>query len=90
MARTSRIGDKITLSNCDSKISTKALFLKMSKVIVDLIDPNQTVCVNVRSVTDNLQIILFVKDCCIKEEVNAVLISLDAKNASDLVSHQYT
>jgi hypothetical protein len=80
----------ITLSNCDSKIITKALAIKMSKVLDDLIDPNQTAYVKGRSVTDNLRSILFMKDHCVEEEVDAVLISLDAKKAFDSVSHQYT
>ena len=77
----------ITLSNCDSKIITKAFAIRMSKVLDDLIDPNQTAYVNGRSVTDNLRSILFMKDHCVEEGVEAVLISLDAKKAFDSVSH---
>ena len=32
----------ITLSNCDSKIITKAISLKTSKVLESIIDPSQT------------------------------------------------
>jgi hypothetical protein len=32
----------ITFSNCDSKLITTALALKISKVLDDLIDPNQS------------------------------------------------
>ena len=78
------------MSNCDSKSIKKALAIRMSKVLDDLIDPNQTAYVNGRSVTDNLRSILFMKDHCVEEGVEAVLISLDAKKAFDSVSHQYT
>ncbi len=63
--------------------------MKMSKVLDDLIDMNQTAYVNGRSVTDDLRI-LFMKDHCIEEGIDAVLISLDAKKAFDSVSHKYT
>jgi hypothetical protein len=42
----------VTLSNCDSKIITKALALRMSKALGELEDPNQTEYINGRSVTD--------------------------------------
>jgi hypothetical protein len=51
----------ITRSNCDSKIITKALALKMSEVLDDIIDPNQTAYINGRSVTDSLRSILFLE-----------------------------
>jgi hypothetical protein len=62
----------------------------MSKVLDYIIDPNQTAYVNGRSVTDILLSILFTKDHCIEEGIDAVLISLDAKKAFDSVSHRYT
>ncbi len=71
----------ITLSNCDSKIITKALAIKMSKVLDDVIHPNQTACVRGGSVADNLGSILFMKKHCQEEILDAVLTSLDAKKA---------
>jgi hypothetical protein len=62
----------------------------MLKVLDEVIDLNQAAYVKGRSVTDNLRSILFMKDNCIEEKVDAVLISLDAKKAFDSVSHQYT
>ena len=79
----------ITLSNCDSKIITKALAIKMSTVLDDVINPNQTAYVRGRSVADNLRSILFMKEHCQREDLDAVLISLDARKAFDSVSHQY-
>ncbi len=73
-----------------SKVITKALALKMSKVMNVLIDPDQMEFVNGRSLTDNLCSILFMKDHCMEKEINGVLISLEVKKGVDSLSHQYT
>ena len=79
----------ITLSNCDSKIITKALAMKMSKILDSIIDPSQTAYVPGRSVADNLRSNFFLKEYCRKENKNSVLLSLDAKKAFDSVDHEY-
>jgi hypothetical protein len=79
----------ITLSNCDSKIITKALSQKTAKVLESIIDPSQTAYVPGRSVADDLRSNFFYKNYCSKNNLNAVLISLDAKKAFDSVDHQY-
>ena len=79
----------ITLSNCDSKIITKALALRVSKVLDEVIDKNQTAYVGGRAVADNLRSILFMKDHCREKGIDAVLVSLDARKAFDSVSHKY-
>ncbi len=79
----------ITLSNCDSKIITKALSQKTAKVLESIIDPSQTAYVLGRSVSDNLRSNFFYKNYCSKNNLNAVLILLDAKKAFDSVDHQY-
>jgi hypothetical protein len=45
----------ITLSNSDSKILTKAISLRTSKVLDSIIDTSQTAYVPGRSVADNLR-----------------------------------
>ncbi len=45
----------ITLSNCDSKIITKAISLRTSKVLDSIIDPSQKAYIPGRSVADNLR-----------------------------------
>jgi hypothetical protein len=72
------------------KLSTKALAVKILKVLDELIDLNQTAYISGRSVTDSLLSILFMKDHCIVEGIDAVLISLDARKEFDSVSHRYT
>jgi len=79
----------ITLSNCDAKIITKAISLKTSKVLESIIDSSQTAYVPGRSITDNLRANFFYKNYCQKNNINAALISLDAKKAFDSVSHEY-
>jgi exonuclease III len=79
----------ITLSNCDAKIITKALSIKVSKVLDSILDPAQTAYVPGRSVADNLRANFYMKNYCLKNNVNSVLISLDAKKAFDSVDHKY-
>jgi hypothetical protein len=79
----------ITLSNCDAKIITKALANRMSRVLGEIIDENQTAYVKGRSVTDNLRSMKFMKEHCIQNEIDGILISLDAKKAFDSVDHKY-
>ena len=54
----------ITLSNCDSKIITKSLALRVSKVLDEVIDLNQMAYVGGGAVADNLRSILFIKNHC--------------------------
>jgi retron-type reverse transcriptase len=79
----------ITLTNCDAKIITKALAVRMSKVLEEIIDPSQTAYIPGRSVMDNLRSNLYAKNYCNKQNINALLISLDAKKAFDSVDHDY-
>ncbi len=78
----------ITLSNCDAKIITKALAMRMAKVLESIIDKSQTAYVPGRSVSNNLRS-NFYKNFCRKKNEDAVLISLDAKKAFDSVDHKY-
>jgi exonuclease III len=79
----------ITLSNCDSKIITKALAIKVSKVLNSIIDKSQTAYIPGRSVADNLRSNFYMKKYCRQHKIDSVLISLDAKKAFDSVDHKY-
>ena len=61
----------------------------MSKVLGEIIDECQTAYVEGRSIADNLRTMMFMKDECAEKQVDAVLISLDAKKAFDSVDHRY-
>jgi hypothetical protein len=79
----------ITLSNCDSKIITKAFAIRLSQVLSSVTDKSQTAYVPTRSVMDNIRSNFILKNHCKLNKINAVLISLDAKKAFDSVSHDY-
>ncbi len=79
----------INLSNCYSKIITKAISLKTSRVLEPIIDPSQTAYVPGRLVANNLRTNFFYKNHCCKNDIDAVLISLDAKKAFYSVDHKY-
>jgi hypothetical protein len=79
----------ITLTNCDAKIITKTLAMRINPLLNSIIDPAQTAYVPGRSVMDNLRSNRFLKDYCKKENISAVLASLDARKAFDSVNHEY-
>jgi hypothetical protein len=79
----------ITLSNCDSKIITKALATRMANHLNEIIDPSQTAYVPGRSVMDNIRSNFYIKNLCESKKIDGLLISLDAKKAFDSVSHEY-
>jgi hypothetical protein len=79
----------ITLTNCDLKIFTKLLANRVSTVLDKLISQSQTAYIPGRVVHDNLRVFDFYKNYCKKHNVDALLISLDAKKAFDSVSHKY-
>jgi hypothetical protein len=79
----------ITLANCDSKIITKALAIRISKFLESIIDKSQTAYVPGRSVMDNIRGNFLIKSHCRNNNINALLVSLDARKAFDSVSHKY-
>jgi hypothetical protein len=70
----------ITLSNCDSKIITKAIYMKTYKVLESIIDPSQTAYVPGRSVADNLRSNFLYKTQSRRKNIDAVLISYICQN----------
>jgi hypothetical protein len=79
----------ITLTNCDLKIFTKCLLNRVSKVLNKLIHPSQTTYIPGRVVHNNLRMFDFYSNYCKEKNIDALLISLDAKKAFDSVSHKY-
>ena len=79
----------ITLSNCDLKIFTKLLSNRVSKVLDKLIHPSPTAYIPGRVVHDNLRLFEFYNKYCRDNDIDAVLVSLDARKAFDSVSHKY-
>ncbi len=71
------------------KIITKALSVKILKVLDSILDVSQTAYILGRSVADNLRANFFMKNYCKKKNIDSVLILLDAKKAFDSVDHKY-
>ena len=61
----------------------------MALILDEIIDKNQTAYVKGRAVADNLRSMMFIKDHCMEEQIDAVLIFLDAKKAFDSVDRVY-
>jgi len=87
----SQIGNwrPITLSNCDLKIFTKTIANRVANVLDKIISPTQTAYIPGRVVQDNLRMFEFYKNYCRENNVDAVLMSMDAKKAFDSVDHKY-
>ena len=79
----------ITLTNCDLKIFTKLMSDRVAGVLDKLIHPCQTAYIPGRVVHDNLRVFEFYNNYCKENNIDALLISLDAKKAFDSVSHKY-
>jgi len=79
----------ITLTNCDLKIYTKLLSNRVSKVLDKIIHASQTAYIPGRNVHDNLRMFEFYRKYCEDNNIDAVLMSMDAKKAFDSVDHGY-
>ena len=79
----------ITLSNCDYKIITKTLAKKLTNAVTDLIGPTQTAYIPGRQITDNLHMLLHATEKSSSEDLESMLVSLDAEKAFDSVKHKY-
>jgi len=87
----SQIGNwrPITLSNCDLKVITKTIANRVSKVLDKIISPTQTAYIPGRVVHDNVRMFEFYRKYCEENNVEGVLMSMDAKKAFDSVDHKY-
>ena len=80
----------ITLSNCDHKIITKLYANRMSKEVSSVLSERQTAYIKGRLINDNIRALLMVaKISNLEEEMDNLIVSLDAKKAFDSVSHNY-
>ncbi len=78
----------ITLTTCDLKIFTKLISNRVAKVVDKIIHPCQTAFIPGRVVHDNLRIFYFFNNYCNQNNIDALLVSLDARKAFDSVSHK--
>ena len=80
----------ITLSNCDHKIITKAYALRLSAQVATKINERQTAYLKGRLINDNIRSLLSIIELGNEEnDLNGLIVALDAKKAFDSVSHSY-
>jgi hypothetical protein len=80
----------ITLSNCDHKLITRCFNSRLLQVINGYITPTQTAYIKGRNIADNLRLInSAVKLTEFEDDLNGVIIALDAQKAFDSVNHEY-
>ena len=81
----------ITLSNCDHKIITKVYSTRMAEKVSRVIKGRQTAYLKGRLINDNIRAInASIHLANLPEEnIDALLVSLDAKKAFDSVEHSY-
>ena len=80
----------ITLSNTDHKLVTKTYARKLTKIVSDKICQEQTAYLPGRLINDNIRSMLMTMDMANHDEnVDGVIVSLDARKAFDSVDHEY-
>jgi len=79
----------ISVSSCDIKIITKALSIKVAKILPSVIDSSQAAYVPGRDINFNNRILSAALQHCSKNRLKYSIIGLDAKKAFDSVSHKY-
>jgi hypothetical protein len=79
----------ISLTNCDVKIITKALALRLNHVLPSIIHKSQAAYVPGRSITDNTRLLHIADAVAKKEHLNWCIVGLDARKAFDSVDHLY-
>ena len=80
----------ITLSNCDHKIITKTYADRMSLAVAQKLKERQTAYLKGRLINDNIRAILTSIELTNSEEdLDGLIVSLDAKKAFDSVEHKY-
>ena len=80
----------ITLSNCDHKLITKLYSKRLVAAVGRLIDGRQTAYIKGRMINDNLRTLIASLEAAKEEDdIDGLVISLDAKKAFDSVEHSY-
>ena len=81
----------ITLSNCDHKLITKTYAIRMSEKVSSVIAARQTAYLKGRQINDNIRgLLMSIHLSNVEgENLDGLIVSLDAKKAFDSVEHSY-
>ncbi len=79
----------ISLLNVDYKICSKALSVRLSKVLEFIVDPDQTCSVPGRRISSNLHLLRDILDYIDRTDETGILISLDQEKAFDRVNRTF-
>ena len=80
----------ITLSNTDHKLITKVYSQRLTRAVKGVIGPEQTAYIPGRLINENIRSMISTVDLANSEEnIDGLLVSLDAKKAFDSVGHDY-
>ena len=79
----------ISLLNVDYKICSKAITMRLSKVLDSIIDPDQTCSVPGRTITHNVTLSRDVLDYIERTDETGILVSLDQEKAFDRVNRAF-
>ena len=79
----------ITLSNCDHKLITKTYARRLSEKLATKLGERQTAYLKGRLINDNLRAMLATVEVANNENLEGLIVALDAKKAFDSVSHSY-
>ena len=80
----------ITLSNCDHKLITKTYAKRLSSAVDSCIGGRQTAYLKGRLISDNIRgLIGSVNLANLEDNIDGLIVSLDAKKAFDSVSHRF-
>ena len=76
----------ITITNCDYKIFSKCIALRLQKVLDKIIDKNQTGFMKGRNITDHIRIIDDIINLADKFDLPGYIVSLDFAKAFDSIN----
>lgn len=79
----------ISLLNVDYKICSKAISVRLSKVLDFIVDPDQTCSVPGRKISSNLHILRDILDYIDRTDETGILVSLDQEKAFDRVNRSF-
>ena len=79
----------ISLLNVDYKICSKAISVRLSKVLQFIVDPDQTCSVPGRKISSNLHLLRDILDYIDRTNETGILVSLDQEKAFDRVNRTF-